>query len=638
MIFSLLFFIFPAGDASAASIMSGDLIKASQPAVYYYGADGKRYVFPNEKTYKTWYSDFSTVKTITDEELATIQIGGNVTYRPGIKMVKIQTDPKVYAVAQGGILRWVKTEALAISLYGADWNEKIEDIPDAFFTNYSVGADVVSASDYNAETQKNSAPTINDNKNLQCVTDSIICGLSIVGASATGITSSAAKISWQTNSAAKGELQYSDKPLNEIAPVKVSLTGFLSLQNVSLLNLLPKTTYYYKIIAETADGLKKESEELSFTTLDGWGNYNLTGSFFRQKNPSVFASADNLGAVWTDDSSSNIDEIKFGIIGNDGKLNVGPSVASYNSNESTDPSIAWSGLDFGIAWEDFKITSRRIYFVRLDAYGGRQFVEKTVSASSIGHAKNPKIVWSGSDFGIFWWDSNAGADYNFTKGSLHYQKISQTGQLIGDNTKLVITLSDEFKPEVVWGNEEYVSVWADSRNGQSDIYFLRNDEQGNVLGGEEKRITETSEESTNPAIYWDGLNYGIVWQEKVADSSSGHYEIYYQRLSSVGDKVGNAIRLTTKTSGDSESPKIVKNGDKFGIVWADYRGSADKTNSEIYFMEIDSDGKILIAEQNVSNSNGLSVEPSIAVLNGNYHIIYADNRDGNYEIYSAIKQ
>jgi hypothetical protein len=109
-------------------------------------------------------------------------------------------------------------------------------------------------------------------------------------------------------------------------------------------------------------------------------------------------------------------------------------------------------------------------------------------------------------------------------------------------------------------------------------------------------------------------------------------------LSSVGDKVGNAIRLTTKTSGDSESPKIVKNGDKFGIVWADYRGSADKTNSEIYFMEIDSDGKILIAEQNVSNSNGLSVEPSIAVLNGNYHIIYADNRDGNYEIYSAIKQ
>ena len=56
----------------AATIQAGDLIKASQAAVYYYGADGKRYVFPNEKTYKTWYSDFSSVKTITDVELAAI--------------------------------------------------------------------------------------------------------------------------------------------------------------------------------------------------------------------------------------------------------------------------------------------------------------------------------------------------------------------------------------------------------------------------------------------------------------------------------------------------------------------------------------------------------------------------------------
>ena len=35
--------------AAVISAESGDLVKASQPAVYYYGADGKRYVFPNEK-------------------------------------------------------------------------------------------------------------------------------------------------------------------------------------------------------------------------------------------------------------------------------------------------------------------------------------------------------------------------------------------------------------------------------------------------------------------------------------------------------------------------------------------------------------------------------------------------------------
>lgn len=153
-----------ANVASAAS--AGDLIKASGAAVYYYGADGKRYVFPNEKTYFTWYSDFSSVKTITDAELAAIQIGGNVTYKPGVKMVKITTDPKVYVVDAGGTIRWVESEAIAAALYGSDWNTKIHDIPDAFFVNYTVGASVAAASYFDPAAATAAATSIDVDKNL----------------------------------------------------------------------------------------------------------------------------------------------------------------------------------------------------------------------------------------------------------------------------------------------------------------------------------------------------------------------------------------------------------------------------------------------------------------------------------------
>jgi hypothetical protein len=131
--------------ASAATLMNGDLIKASGPAVYYYAADGRRYVFPNEKTYFSWYYDFSSVKTITDEELAALTIGGNVTIRPGTKLVKITTDPKVYAVTQGGVLHWVESEAIAITLFGAGWAQRVVDVPDGFFVNYSVGSSLSTA-------------------------------------------------------------------------------------------------------------------------------------------------------------------------------------------------------------------------------------------------------------------------------------------------------------------------------------------------------------------------------------------------------------------------------------------------------------------------------------------------------------
>ena len=155
-----------APSAQATTFSSGDLIKASTSAIYYYAADGKRYVFPNEKTFKTWYADFSSVKIITDAELAGIQISGNVTYRPGVKMVKITTDPKVYAVAANGTLRWITTASLAASLYGANWAEKVDDVPDAFFINYNVGSPINNVSDYSPAATTAASVSINADKSL----------------------------------------------------------------------------------------------------------------------------------------------------------------------------------------------------------------------------------------------------------------------------------------------------------------------------------------------------------------------------------------------------------------------------------------------------------------------------------------
>lgn len=138
----------------------GSLIKGPSDAVYYLGQNGKRYVFPTERAYKTWYVDFSQVKTISASELASYPIGGNVTYKPGSKLVKITTDPKVYAVSTGGKLRWVKTETAAQSLYGTDWNTKVDDIPDAFFVNYVIGTEISTSADFSPQNVSNIATSI----------------------------------------------------------------------------------------------------------------------------------------------------------------------------------------------------------------------------------------------------------------------------------------------------------------------------------------------------------------------------------------------------------------------------------------------------------------------------------------------
>jgi hypothetical protein len=124
---------------ASPSCASGTLVKGSFPAVYYCGADGKRHVFSNERVYFSWYNDWKGVTALPDEDLAEVPIGANVTYRPGSRLVKILSDPKVYAIGRGGVLRWLKSEAVAVRLYGANWNKQIDYIPDAFFVNYRLG-------------------------------------------------------------------------------------------------------------------------------------------------------------------------------------------------------------------------------------------------------------------------------------------------------------------------------------------------------------------------------------------------------------------------------------------------------------------------------------------------------------------
>lgn len=160
-------FLAPLSASAQVSLVSGDLIKTDgSTSVYYFGANGKRYVFPNEKTYATWYTGFSSVKTIPSDQLAQIPIGGNVTYRPGTRMVKIMSDPKVYAVSKNGILCPIASEAAAAALFGANWNTQIDDLPDSFFTNYRVGFTITDAAAFNKTGIRNGDPSINVDKLL----------------------------------------------------------------------------------------------------------------------------------------------------------------------------------------------------------------------------------------------------------------------------------------------------------------------------------------------------------------------------------------------------------------------------------------------------------------------------------------
>lgn len=149
---------------SGFSVLS-PLIKGSTEAVYYYGADGKRYAFPDRNTYFSWYTDFTGVRKISDADLAAIQLGGIVNYRPG-SLIKIASVPDVFVVTHNGVLRWIKTEETAKMLYGENWATLVRDVPDSFFFSYKMGEVIESQTFFNPISEKAQNSTIDIDKEL----------------------------------------------------------------------------------------------------------------------------------------------------------------------------------------------------------------------------------------------------------------------------------------------------------------------------------------------------------------------------------------------------------------------------------------------------------------------------------------
>lgn len=133
-------------------------------AVYFYSAkDGKRHVFTNENDYFTWYGDWNNVTVVSDSFMASVPLGKNVVYRPGVKLVKFDSSNKVYVVTKGGVLREVPSEDVAAILYGTDWNKKVDAISDAFYSNYTFGEPLPSSTDFNPTTEQNAVTSIDSN-------------------------------------------------------------------------------------------------------------------------------------------------------------------------------------------------------------------------------------------------------------------------------------------------------------------------------------------------------------------------------------------------------------------------------------------------------------------------------------------
>jgi DNA/RNA endonuclease YhcR with UshA esterase domain len=138
------------------------------------------------------------------------------------------------------------------------------------------------------------------------------------------------------------------------------------------------------------------------------------------------------------------------------------------------------------------------------------------------------------------------------------------------------------------------------------------------------RLTSDDLESSNPVVAVAGNNIHVLWQ----DNRDGNYEVYYKRSTDNGENWGSDTRLTSDDSG-SWVPVVAVDGNNIHVIWQEDRDR----NYEVYYKRSTDNGENWGSDTRLTSDDSISAGPVVAVDGNNIHVLWQDNRDGNYEVY-----
>jgi hypothetical protein len=319
--------------------------------------------------------------------------------------------------------------------------------------------------------------------------------------------------------------------------------------------------------------------------------------------------------VWQDNRDGN-NEIYYKR-STDGGINWGSDIRlTNNSNASAYPSIAVSGSFVHVVWQDNRDGNNEIYYKGSNDSGLSWGPDKRLT-NNASFSLYPSNAVSGPVIHVVW------EDYRDGNAEIYYKSSTDVGISWGSDTRLTNNSWDSWYPSVsVSGTNVHVVWWDD--NDSSEIYYKRSTDAG-VSWSTVKNLTNNVSYSSYPSIAVSGSRVNVVWQ----DDYNSIFEIYYKGSTDAGVSWSADAQLTNDTA-FSYYPSMAVSGPAIHIVWEDYRNG----NAEIYYKRSTDAGLSWSPDMRLTNNSAFSWFPFVAVSGSVAQVLWCDDRDGNFEIYS----
>lgn len=327
---------------------------------------------------------------------------------------------------------------------------------------------------------------------------------------------------------------------------------------------------------------------------------------------SLVATDTGYAAAWHDtiEGSSQILFVRLDTSGTP----IGTELRVTNGEgASASPSLVWNGTEYAIAWYDDRDGNTEIYFTRVSAEGIELGDDVRVTTDA-ARSEFPSLAWNGTGYGVAWNDTRDGSF------RIYMVSLEASGARLGEDTLVSLGMTGiAASPRVVWDGAGYGAVWHDTRDMMGlQIYLGRLGPSGTPLGLETPLSGAGASEAMgggNAMIAWSGMEYGIAFPD---DPAMGG-EIYFAIIDA-GGAIARLASPATSTMGTARAASVAARTGGWALAWSDSQDG----DAEIRFQQLDGSGAPFGTEVPLSNDDTASIDPSVVVGHGGFAAAWVD--------------
>ncbi len=334
-------------------------------------------------------------------------------------------------------------------------------------------------------------------------------------------------------------------------------------------------------------------------------------------DPAVAASPTGYLVAWNDETS-----VKAQLLTSSGVPTGSVVDVAAGGNQVA---VTFNGTDYMLTFT----YGNDVYGARVSSAGALVDAMPRVVATGAGLQSESTIACDSASCLVMYSDTRTLSTTGF---DVYAQRVNFDFTLAGTEITVSNPARYQVTPQVAVGSLGWLGVWEDQRTGGSSLAVGARITGGGAVQDLDGIVLNTSQSAEFDAATASapGSTQVVVW----SDSRSLGNDIEAVRYSSVGGgRLDSPAKTVSSASNDQATPAVSFDGTQFLAVWSDARG----VDRDIYASRFGTDGSTM--EPNgipVTTAVGIQGAPDVASGGGVSLAVWADRRNGTFDIYGAI--